>query len=289
MDAIAGPFNVLYQLLDSFAFLALAAVGLAIIFGMMGVINLAHGEFMMIGAYVTAAVFNAGLPLVVAVLAGSVAAAAIGAVLERLIIRHLYHRPLDSILATWGLSLILSQGMLIWLGPSFHGIGTPPGSFTVGNSTYSVYRVVLAAISLAVLVFLWWLYARTTYGLRARATVQNAEIARALGINVRQMYLATFTLGSALAGLAGGLYAPTRTIVPTFGASFIVPAMVTVIVGGANALLGTLLSALSLGSLNGLLSMLFGTLIGQLGLLVAVIVVIRVLPKGITAYVGRVD
>src|SRR5690606_3977696 len=125
----------------AFAFLVIASMGLAVIFGMMGVINLAHGEFITCGAYVTVALARGGLPLPLAILGGALAAGLIGMVLERLVIRRLYARPLDSIVATWGLSMIATQGILIVLGSTMPGVGTPMGSFVVGSFSYSSYRL----------------------------------------------------------------------------------------------------------------------------------------------------
>ncbi len=277
----------LYQFADNFAFLVLCAVGLAIIFGMMGVINLAHGEFIMLGAYITAVTAHFGLPLVVAIVVGTISVALIGSVLERLIIRHLYRRPLDSIIATWGISLIISQGMLIMAGPTLAGIPTPFGSVTAGGFTFSVYRLFLVAVAIAVLGALYYVFVHTRYGVYARATIQDPDIARALGLNTDVMYGLTFAFGAGLAGLTGALYAPTMTLVPTMGGGFVVPAFVTVIVGGGDVLVGTAPAGGVLSIVQSALTSQFGTLIGQVGLLLAVVVTIRVLPKGISDWIIR--
>jgi branched-chain amino acid transport system permease protein len=135
-------FQLIYQFGDAFAFLVISAAGLAVIFGMMGIINLAHGEFIMCGAYATVLASRAGLPLPIAIATGALAAGIVGMIIERLVIRRLYHRPVDSIVATWGISLIATQGVLIFLGSTMQGIGTPFGSVTVGAYSYSVYRLV---------------------------------------------------------------------------------------------------------------------------------------------------
>ena len=145
MEMFATIFAMVFQFGDAFAFLVISCAGLAVIFGMMGVINLTHGEFIMCGAYVTAATARAGLPLPLAILCGALAAGAVGMVIERMVIRHLYNRPLDSIIATWGISLIATQGVLIVLGSTMQGIGTPLGSVTIGEHSYSAYRLVLMA------------------------------------------------------------------------------------------------------------------------------------------------
>lgn len=287
MDVFYGAFTFLYQAGDAFAFLVLSACGLAVIFGMMGVINLAHGEFILCGAYVSASAARMGLPLPLAILVGAVVAGLVGMVLERLVIRHLYDRPLDTIVATWGISMIATQGTLILLGSSMPGTGTPFGSFTVGSYSYSVYRLVLVGSALLMLLCLWLLFTRTRFGRLARATIQVPHIAEALGVNTNLIYSLTFGLGAALAGLAGGLYAPTMTLVPTMGSAFVVEAFVTVVVGGADVFLGTAPAAAILGIIKAALTSWQGQLFGQIGLLVAVIVVIRVLPRGISGLILR--
>ncbi len=282
-----GVFNALYQFQVSFSFLLLSAIGLAVIFGMMGVINLAHGDFMMLGAYITTIAATQGVPLVLAIVIAALGVATFGAIVEILVVRRLYGRLLDSVAATWAVGLILSQGMLILTGPSMQGVSSPFGSFTVGQTSYSWYRVVLGVISLVLLALLYLLFMNTKFGLRARATIQDPAIARALGVDTPRMYTMTFALGSALAGLAGGLFALTATIVPFFGTNYIVEAFVTVIVGGANALVGTPLAAALLGAINAALGTEYGLYIGRVGLLLTTILIIRVLPDGISGLVER--
>ena len=283
-----GPiFNAFYQFQVSFAFLVLSAIGLAVIFGMMGVINLAHGEFMMLGAYITTWAAHNGTPLALAMLLGALGAALFGAVMEVLVVRRLYGRLLDSVAATWAVGLILSQGMLILTGPSIQGVSSPFGAFRVSGTSYSWYRLVLGAVAVALLLGLYLLFLHTRFGLRARATIQNPEIARAMGVDTPRMYTITFALGSGLAGLAGGLYAPTATIVPFFGTNYIVEAFVTVIVGGANVLVGTPLAGVLLAVINAFLAETWGLYIARVGLLVATIIVIRILPQGISGLVDR--
>lgn len=286
-DIVTTAFSFLYQFGDAFAFLVIASAGLAVIFGMMGVINLAHGEFIMCGAYVTVSVARAGVPLPIAILAGALAAGAIGMVLERLVIRRLYHRPLDSIVATWGVSLIATQGVLIFLGSTMQGVGTPLGSVTIGELSYSVYRLVLMATALGLLLALYLLFYRTRYGVIARATIEAPRMARALGVDTGRIYGLTFGLGAFLAGLAGGLYAPTMTMVPTMGATFIVESFVTVVVGGADIFLGAAPAAAILAVIRAGLTAWQGQLFGQIGLLIAVIIVIRVLPGGLSGWLRR--
>jgi urea ABC transporter permease protein UrtB len=281
MSVILG---FLYTVGDAFAFLVLASAGLAIIFGMMGVINLAHGEFIMCGAYVTVTLGRLGVPLPIAILGGAVAAGLVGMLVERMVVRHLYGRPLDTIVATWGISLIATQGVLIFLGSSLPGVPIPFGSFSYGAYSYSTYRIVLMAVAVVLLLGLYLLFTRTRFGVLARATIQVPGMAEALGVNTRLIYALTFGFGAALAGLTGGLYAPTMTIVPTMGATFIMEAFVTVVVGGADVFFGTAPAAFILGFLKAAATSWGGQLIGQIALLVTVIIVIRVLPRGVSGW-----
>ena len=238
MELLASLFAAFYQFGDAFAFLVLSACGLAIIFGMMGVINLAHGEFIMCGAYVTVMTTRAGLPLPLAIISGALVAGLIGMLLERLVIRHLYGRPLDTIVATWGISLIATQGTLILLGSTMQGIGTPLGSFTLGALSFSIYRMVLMLAALAILAGLYVVFNKTRFGILARATIQVPDMAKTLGVNTSYIYALTFGLGAGLAGLAGGLYAPTMTLVPTMGSSSLLGPFLPVVVGGPEAFRG---------------------------------------------------
>lgn len=283
----AEVFSFFYQFADVFAFLILSAAGLAIVFGMMGVINMAHGEFIMCGAYVTVGLVHAGFPLPLAQLCGTLVAGLAGVLLEWSLVRKLYKRPLDSLLATWGLSLIVTQGMLLTVGSSVTGIGTPEGSFVVGGYTFSVYRMVLFAAAVAVLGGIYFVFMRTRFGVHARATMQNAAIAQATGVRVGRVYALSFGIGAALAGLCGALYAPTMTLIPTMGAAFLVESFVTVVVGGANVLLGTAPAGILLAVIRTGLNGWGGQIVGQIGMLLAVIVVIRILPEGVSGWLAR--
>ncbi|QIO21931.1 urea ABC transporter, permease protein UrtB [Haloarcula sp. JP-L23] len=296
--------NLLFQFLDSFAFIVLAAAGLAIIFGIMGVINLAHGEFIMVGAYATTlANIRVGLPLPVAMLTGVFVTAVFGLGVERVVIsgsvpnaisqrtigrkviEPLYDRLADSMVATWGLSLIMVQGVRITLGNSLDQIGTPLGNIAYSGFSYSTYRVMLSAVALGVLALTYYVFTRTEYGMRARATIQDEDTARALGVDTERTYMTTFAIGSGLAGLTGALYAPTITMVPGLGSSFLVEAFVAVVVGGPSVVLGTTLAGGLLGAINATVSNVLGTFFGRIALLVTAIVMIRFLPDGITGFV----
>ncbi len=277
----------LFQLLDSIAFIILATVGLAIIFGMMGVINLAHGEFILVGVYGTALTFHAGLPLPVAMIAGVIITMLFGIALERTIIRHFYDRLLDSMVATWGVALIVAQLLLIFFGSSLDSISTPMGNVSYGSYTSGVYRsIFLPAVAVLILAGLYVLFTRTEFGVKARATIEDPETARAMGIDTDRMYIATFAIGSGLAGLTGALYAPALgSITPDRGSVFLVEAFVAVVVGGPSVIIGTLSAAGLLGFFNALGSFFVGTFIGQMLMLIVAIIALRLLPNGITGYV----
>jgi branched-chain amino acid transport system permease protein len=276
-----------YQISDVFAFLVLAAAGLAIIFGMMGIINMAHGEFIAMGGYVTTYSYHAGVPLAPAILLGAVACGLFGVFLERTIVRHFYHRPIDSLVATWGISLIMTQGALLILGSGAPGVGTPFGSVKFGGASFSIYRLVLVAVAVAVLVGLYFLFMKTRFGRHARATMQNAAMARALGVPVNGIYSITFGLGAALAGLAGGLYVPTMTLSPMMGGSFVIEAFVTVVAGGADVLIGTPPAAIALAVIKATATAWYGQVYGVMSLLLAVCLVVRLMPDGFTGWLTR--
>ncbi|TQQ80145.1 urea ABC transporter, permease protein UrtB [Halonotius roseus] len=281
LDSIGVPVTQLLQMADSIAFIILAAIGLTVIFGMMGVINLAHGEFIMMGAYITTLSVNVvGLPLPVAMILGALGTAAFGAIIERTIVRRLYGRLLDSMIVTFGLGLILTQGTRIIFGNSLQSIGTPFGN--VPGYTYSAYRVLLLFAAIAVLGGAYLVFTRTEFGIQARATIQDAETARTMGVDTDRMYTVTFAIGSGLAGLTGALYAPSATIVPGMGQSFLVESFVTVVTGGSTVLLGTTLAGGVLGTIDAIFSNLYGNFIGQIALLITAIIVIRLLPDGLT-------
>ncbi|GAB3026632.1 urea ABC transporter, permease protein UrtB [Natronobiforma cellulositropha] len=277
-----------FQFLDSFAVIVLATVGLAIIFGMMGVINLAHGEFILVGAYATTLAFHAGAPLVLAMVIGVAITTVYGVILERTIIHRFYGRLLDSMVVTFGISIVMIQLTRIAFGNSLPQISTPFSSIGFGPYSYSTYRVALAGVALLTLVSLYWLFTRTDFGVRARATMQDADTARSMGVDTDRMYTSTFAIGSALAGLTGALYAPARSMNPEMGSGFLVEAFVAVVVGGPSVLLGTPLAGGLLGAVNAGFTTLGGTFIGQVAMLVAAILAIRLMPNGITGLIETI-
>jgi len=229
------------EVIAGIATLILVALGLAIVFGMMRVINLAHGEFLMLGAYASITATRHGINIFVSILVvAPLVVGLIGLVVERLIIRRLYGRIIDTMLATWGLSLILIGVVTTLFGNTTAGISAPIGAVTIGHTNLSGYNIFIIAIGIAVIIALVALLRKTKFGLVARATMQNPDMAAALGVNPRKIYALTFGLGAALAGLAGGMIAPVTGIVPGVGTVFVAKAFITVIGGGAAFVTGTL-------------------------------------------------
>ena len=280
--------NFLLQFLDAFAFLVLAAVGLVVIFGMMGIINLAHGEFILVGAYSTTLVAVAGVPFPVAVVVGALVTAVFGVLLERSILKRFYDRPLDSMVATWAISLMMVQGTRIFFGNSIVQADTPFGAIEYGQYSYSGYRVFLSLVSIGVLAGIYLLFTRTEFGLKARATIQDPDTAKAMGVNTERIYILTFGFGSGLAGLTGALYAPTLSMSPGVGQSFLVEAFVAVVVGGSSVVMGTSLGGILLGAISAVFSNLYSTFWGRIALLGAAIIAIRLMPNGITGVIENI-
>jgi branched-chain amino acid transport system permease protein len=288
MDELAIIASVLYQFGTNASFLLLAALGLIVILGMMNIINLAHGELMMLGAYVATIAYQQGAPFWLTVVLAFVVVALIGAVLEKLIVCRFYGRELGALVVTWGVSLILAEGALLLFGPFMTAIPIPGGSFELGRYSYSVYWIALIVISGLVIVALWWLYNRTELGLQARATMQNAAMAKALGVNTNRIYTLTFSLGAGLAGMSGALMAPTTSIQPFMGQQFVAPAFITVVVGGAtNVITGALGSSLLLSLVKTPVGFWLGAFLGTVALLLAALVIIRLMPDGISAAIQR--
>src|SRR5918911_5640154 len=200
--------SLLVSVLFSVATLVIIALGLAVIFGMMRIINLAHGEFLMLGAFAVLAATRAGLALWPAMLLATLVVGVMGLVIERLVIRHLYGRILDTMLATWGLSLVLTQVATIIFGPATQGIATPLGSVQIGAYSISQYSLLLIVVAILLLALTYLVFTRTRYGLMAQAATQLPEMASALGIDVQRINMVTFAFGSALAGRRGGPLPP---------------------------------------------------------------------------------
>lgn len=272
------------QIIYGIANLALIGLGLAIIFGMMRVINLAHGEFLMLGGYTVVVSTNLGANIWIAMLVlAPVVVGIIGVVVERLLIRFLYGRTVDTLLATWGLSLLLVGLVTAIFGPqTATTISAPIGAIEIGAYASSGYELFLILLTLAVFGVMYAVLRYTKLGLLARGTMQRADIAATLGVSTSRIYMITFGLGSAVAGLAGGVLAPITGVVPTIGATYIAKAFITVISGGTAILAGTAAAASLLGAMNGIVTFLTGPTVGEVALLGAAIVLLRLMPSGIT-------
>jgi len=272
------------QIIYGIANLALIGLGLAIIFGMMRVINLAHGEFLMLGGYTVVVSTNLGANIWIAMLVlAPVVVGIIGVVVERLLIRFLYGRTVDTLLATWGLSLLLVGLVTAIFGPqTATTISAPIGAIEIGAYASSGYELFLILLTLAVFGVMYAVLRYTKLGLLARGTMQRADIAATLGVSTSRIYMITFGLGSAVAGLAGGVLAPITGVVPTIGATYIAKAFITVISGGTAILAGTAAAASLLGAMNGIVTFLTDPTVGEVALLGAAIVLLRLMPSGIT-------
>src|SRR6516162_2941347 len=264
--------------------LALLALGLAIIFGMMGVLNLAQGEFLMLGAYTVLVASSHGLSVWAGIALAPIVVGLIGVIVERSIIRFLYGRPLDTMLATWGLSLVLVGAVTLIMGPTTEGVATPLGSFAFGRYSVSVYRIVVIAISAGALLATHVTLRYTRAGLVARATMQAPHLVAASGIEPERVYMSTFGLGAALAGLAGSVMAPLTGVVPTLGLAFIAKIFITVIVGGPTVLVGTTSAASVLGLVESAVSYASTPIYGQVAMLTVAMVLLRLLPNGFSGF-----
>ena len=277
------------QIVYGIANLALISLGLAVIFGMMRVINLAHGEFLMLGGYTVVVATNAGVDIWVAMLIlAPLVVGLIGVVVERLVIRWLYGRMIDTLLATWGLSLLFIGLVTSIFGATTATTISPPlGVLTIGEYTSSAYELLLIGITAVLCIAVFAVLKGTKLGLIARATMRNAEMASALGVSTSRIYMVTFGVGAAISGLAGGLLAPVTGVLPTIGAVYIAKAFITVISGGAAILAGTVSASALLGGVNGVASFLTGPTIGEVALLLTAIVLLRLMPRGITGTIFK--
>lgn len=276
------------QIVYAIATLALISVGLAVIYGMMRVINFAHGEFLMLGGYAVILPVQAGVNLWVAMLViAPLSVGIFGVVVERLIIRPLYGRVIDTVLATWGLSLLLIGFASATLGYYQEGSKPPLGSVAIGGYRESGYTFFVIGITIAVMAILYLGLKRTRFGLLARGTMQNPAMAAGLGVDTGKIYAATFGLGAALSGLAGGILAPISGVVPVIGVTYIAKAFITVISGGAIALAGTISAATVLGTVNQVVTFMTTPVVGEVALLAAAIILLRLLPSGITGRLFR--
>ena len=279
--------------------LLLAAIGLAITFGVMGIINMAHGEMVMLGAYSTfmvQSVIRTSYPelfdwsLAIALPVAFIVTGAVGLVIERGVIRFLYGRPLETLLATWGISLILQQAVRSIFGPTNQEVGNPSwmsGSFDLGYLSITWNRLWIIVFALGVFVALLLLLKRSAFGLQMRAVTQNRRMASSMGIRTPWVDAFTFALGSGIAGMAGVALSQIDNVSPNLGQSYIIDSFMVVVFGGVGNLWGTLVGAFSLGILNKFLEPYAGAVLGKILVLVVIILFIQKRPRGLFALKGR--
>ncbi len=279
--------------------LLLAAIGLAITFGVMGVINMAHGEMVMIGAYTTFVVqdvIRSSFPglfdwsLAIALPLAFLVAGAVGLALERGIIRFLYGRPLETLLATWGVSLILQQAVRTIFGPTNQEVGNPSwmsGGFQLGQLALTWNRLWIVVFALAVFALLLYVFKRTAWGLQMRAVTANRRMAASMGIRTPWIDAFTFALGSGIAGIAGVALSQIDNVSPNLGQGYIIDSFMVVVFGGVGNLWGTLVGAFSLGIVNKFLEPYAGAVLGKILVLVLIILFIQKRPRGLFALKGR--
>lgn len=269
--------------------LALASLGLAIIFGLIGVINMGHGAMLTLGAYFTWWSVNAGFPFAAAVIIAATCVAIVGLALEHFIIRHFYDQPFETLLITWGFFLVTTEVIKIVFGADIHNVPNPlPGSIDLGIQQVPTYRMLLAIITLLLFLAIGLIFYRTSIGIKVRALTQNREMASLLGLNIGRTYKLVFVSGSFLAGLAGGLICPMLSIDPYVGMIFLVRAFFVVIVGGIGQILGgTLIGSFLIGGSETFFALFSTQTFAQTVVFALAIIVLRFRPLGVLTSATR--
>ncbi len=299
-NLLGTSLETLFQGASLASILLLMALGLAIVFGLMGVINMAHGELMALGAYTTFVVqnwFRAAAPqwvdayFLVALPASFVVAAAVGVVLERGVIRRLYGRPLETLLLTWGASLIIQQALRLWFGAANVDVAAPRwlsgGLPVMVGLTLPWNRLFIIGLAAACVAIMYWLLFRTDAGLRIRAVTQNRAMSSCLGVRAGAVDALTFAIGAGLAGLAGCALTQIGNVGPSLGQNYIVDSFMVVVTGGVGKLAGTLLAAAGIGELNKVIEPALGAVFAKVAILVAVMLFLQRRPAGLFAAKGR--
>jgi len=273
------------------AILIIAAVGLAVIFGVAGVINMAHGQFIMVGAYTAAVVGQLGGNTFVAIPVAFIVVALLGLVVERGVIRWIYDRPLETLLATWGVGIILEVVMKLIFGPELYYVGAPRildgGIKIIGRLPYPYYRLFLIGLAILMMLLTFWLIFRTSFGLKVRAVRRNRAMSGCLGINTAQIDMLIFMYGSGLAGVAGAVLAPIKSVSTTMGFSYAVNSYMVIVLGGVGNLLGIPTGGGIIGEVETLLAFKYNSVIGELLVFIFIVIAIRVFPRGIFGYHER--
>lgn len=275
---------VALDVINGTASLFLLCLGLAIIFGMMKIINLAHGEFIMLGAYSTYTLQTyLGIPFFLCIPLSFVVVAAFGFVIERLLISHLYRRPLDTLLATWGVSLVLMQGVRLIFGSDPKYIQMPEflsTNIAMGPVNVSTFRIFVLLVSIMVVALTWALFYRTSFGIKIRAVTQNKEMAASFGINASRVYTLTFAFGAGLAGIAGSLFGVLTIVLPTMGMSYVVEAFLMVVTGGGS-LLGTVFASALTGQMQSFFAFIFNDTFARFLVFSLIVVFLWFRPQGL--------
>ena len=268
--------------LNYFSILMLVVLGLVVILGLMNVINMAHGEFLLIGAYTVVAVTQAGFSFWIGLVLAPIAAGLVGLAVEMLVVQRIYKRFLDTILATWGISLVLKQSIILIFGPTAQSVPNPlPGVMPVFGVGYPRMRIVIIVAAISLSIALYAALFQSRIGLKLRTVIANREIAAALGLNTRAMDRASFSLGAALAGFAGAIMAPVMSVDPQMGVGFLIPSFLAILLGGVNSLLG---AALGVGVISGSTNLIASWLSQadtQIIVFLLAMLIIRFFPEGI--------
>lgn len=267
--------------------LLLVALGLAIIYGVTGVINLAHGELVMIGAYCAWALQSIlGIGLLESLPLIFLATALLGWIIDRVVIRHLYDRPLDTILATWGIGVMAQQAVRLLAGGELRYVEMPEAMnhpFSLLGVEIPIFRIFILGLAVALFVFTWFLIFRTSLGLKLRAITQSREIASCFGINSSRIYGLTFAYGAGLAGLAGAVVSPLKSVAPEMGTTYVVDAFMVVVLGGVESLIGSVASAFIIGQSSGAVAFYANDTIAKALVLLFIVILIRFRPQGLFA------
>ncbi|MEQ8307794.1 MAG: urea ABC transporter permease subunit UrtB [Hoeflea sp.] len=260
-----------------------AALGLAIIYGTAGVINMAHGELIMLGAYSTYTLQTAlGLPFFLCIPLSFFIVGLIGYAIERLLISSLYNRPLDTLLATWGVSLVLMQGVRIIFGSDPKYVEVPSflsSNIDLGIVNLSTFRLFVMFVCLIMVLATWFLFYRTTFGIKVRAVTQNKDMAASFGINSGRVYSITFAIGAGLAGVAGSLFGAMNIVLPTMGTSYVVEAFLMVVAGGGG-LLGSILASGLTGQIQSAFAFIYNDTYARFLVFVLIVIFLRFRPQG---------
>ena len=270
--------NVVYEV----STLAVVVLGLAVVFGLLGVMNLAHGEFVMIGAYCAFFVQTQNLPFLAAVPVALLVCGFLGLVVERLLVRPLYARPFDTLLATWGLSMLLREGIEAVYGRGFKSVAVPlTDSIDVLGADYPSYRLLLAVVSIAMVAGLVWWFVRSATGPRIRAVVNNRELAGSVGIPVTALARNTFIFGCCLAAIAGVMLAPLLPVQPMLGLDFILKSFFVLVVGGLGSLVGLISGSGVIGGVESIVSAFSDRTYGYSTVLIIAILFLWLRPNGL--------